>query len=197
MKTKKFLSIAAGALLFTSAFHVKASSPFIDILIMEIPTKSIVQVSAADAVDAFVYITDQEGTVMFHDVINSESISTRVFDFSNLQDGTYTIYSESDFVDITKTIELKDSKIESVNKETEYKPIFKVEDNILKVNFLNQKMNDIEFSLENPTNIFHEEKNEGNFSYQKQIDVSNLMRGEYFAKLDTGVRTFYHFFEVK
>jgi hypothetical protein len=133
---------------------------------------------------------------MLHSDEISSDATTKVYDFSNLRDGIYTFESKSENMNITKKIGVEGSKVEILSKESEFKPIFSVENDELRVNFLNQNMEDVEFSIESTAEVFYQE-NEGNeMNFQKKFNISNLWLGDYYAKLKVAGNTYYHYFNV-
>jgi hypothetical protein len=196
MKSLKITSIIAAVLFVSTTFTAKATSPFVDILLMEIPTKPIIQVAASESVDAYVTISDNYGTLVYGDRINSKTSSAKIFDFSNMKEGTYIIETESDYVDIKKKVVVNNSAIEVISKERSYKPIFIIKDDLLKINYLNKNMKDIELTLENSSKVFFEGKDDAQLSYQKLLDISTLFNGQYYARLEVGDETFYYYFNI-
>jgi len=190
----KIKAIITSSLLIASAFTSRASSPSFDIFLMDDPLESVVQVSAAGTAETLVYVADNRGTYIFSDRISSSTASSRTFDFSKIGDGNYTIVTKSDFADITKKIAVENAEIEVLSKETEFKPVFEIKDDILKINFLNQSMEDIEITIEDSNNIYYEEMKEGNFNFGAKLDLRNLFPGEYTAKIEANGNTYYHYF---
>ena len=195
MKTMK-LSVALAAALFSATSFTGKVSAFVNVIPMDIPEKSIVQVTAPENTAASVYIYDEDGTMLHADRINQKSSTTRIYDFTNLESGVYTFESRMDLMNVTKKIGVNDSKVEILSKEFEFKPVFMVKRDQLMVNFMNQEMAEIEFTLESSDEIYYT-GNEGNdFNFQKTIDISKLWNGEYYATLKVGGQTYYHYFNV-
>ena len=194
MKTIK-LSVAFAAALFSATSFTGKVSAFVNVIPMEIPEKTIVQVTSPANISASIYIYDDAGTMLHSDRISPES-STKLYDFSNLRDGVYTFESNSEYMNITKKIGIEDSKVEILSKETEFKPYFSVEEDELIVTFIHQDLKDVEFSIENAIEVFYQE-NEGNeLNFQKKFDISKLWLGEHYAKLKVGGKTYHHYFNL-
>ena len=191
MRTLKLSLILAALLIGITSFTGKVSA-YVNVVIMEIPMKSIIQITAPKTVEASVLIYDEDGIVLYRDRFDENSSSTKVFDFTDLKDGVYTFKSYSNLMNITKKIKVDDSKIEIQSREEEYKPLFEVDGDKLKVNFFNHTNDEIHFSLENNDRIYFKAKGYTSDNFKKKIDISNLWSGEYYALLKVGNRTYYH-----
>ena len=194
MKTMK-LSIAIGAGLLSAALFSGKASAIVYVIPVDVPERAIIQVTSPSNAPASIYFYDAAGTMLVSDKISPES-SQKLYDLSNLSDGVYTFESITDYMNITKKIGIENSKVEILSKETEFKPYFSVEENQLKVNFANQDQNAVALSIENDFQVFYQGKGGSDFHFQKILDISNLLLGEYYAKLKVGGKTYYHYFDV-
>jgi hypothetical protein len=194
MKTTRLSIAFAAALLSATSFTGKVSA-FVNLIPMDIPERTLVQLTSPSNVSASIYFYDGAGKLLLSDKIHPES-STKLYDFSNLPDGVYTFESQTDQMNITKKLVIKDSKVEILSKETEFKPYFSVDENEMKVSFVNQDQKAVEFSIENDQEVFYQGNGESDFHFKKMLDISNLMFGEYYAKLKVGAKTYYHYFNV-
>jgi hypothetical protein len=194
MKTIKLTTLLVTAMLFSTILSARANSPMVDVRIMNIESKPLIQID--QSLDTYVSISDTEGITLFSERVDANSSSARVFDFSRIKDGTYFIKVESDLKDVFKTVVVNSSNVEVIADEKEYKPLFIVENGLLKINYFNMDMKDIEYSIENAAAVYYEGKNKANLNFEKQFNISNLSRGKYFAKLEAGNKTYYHHFTV-
>lgn len=194
MKKYRFTSVLIAAMIMATTFTLKASD-FVSVIPVDIPERTIVQVTSPLKASASILIYDFEGTMLFSDRLSPE-VSTRLFDFSQLPDGVYTFESNSDYISITKKIGIKDSRVEVLSKETEFKPVFAVDGDQLTVNFLNLDQSSVEFSIENENSVFYNETEGSEMHFGKKFDISKMVNGEYFARLKVDGKTFYHYFNV-
>jgi len=194
MKTIR-LTIAFAVALFSATSFTGKVSASVNVIPVDTPDRALVQVNSPANVSLSIYFFDGAGNLLLSDRISPES-SSKLYDFSNLPDGVYTFESKSDNMNITKKIGIEDSKVEILSKETEFKPYFSVEENELKVSFLNQDQNAVELSIENALEVFYQGNGGNDFHFQKMLDISNLSSGEHYAKLQVGGKTYYHYFNV-
>jgi hypothetical protein len=194
MKTNKIIVALFAALFGITSFTAKVSAS-VNVIPVDIPDRTIVQVTSPANTTASIYVYDSEGTVLHSDLISPEA-SIKVYDFSDLRDGIYTFESRSELMNITRKIGVEDSKVEILSKETEFKPYFSIEENELKVNFLNQDQKDVEFSIENALGVYYQGLEGDKTNFSKKYDISNLWLGYYYAKLKVGGKTYYHYFNV-
>lgn len=194
MKNLKLHTILAAALFTASSFTGNAFA-FINVVPVENASKAVVRVSSPSNAEASIYIYDAAGTRLVSDMISPDA-STKYYDFTNLPDGIYTFESFSDYISVAKEIGVSNSRVEILSVETEFKPYFLVEDDKLRVSFLNQDMKDMEFSIESVTEIFYQETEGSDMTLNKKFNISNLRAGEYYATLKVEGKTFYHYFSV-
>lgn len=136
--------------------------------------------------DVNVSFTDPEGSSVQYDVERKNSGYYKVFDFSELDEGMYTLVTETGHTTITRTIELKDNTISVLHKKYAYQPVFEVEGDLLKVYFLNQKNDDISVSLEGYMKDYFKETGNNSTVYDKKLNLKNLPSGEYTFSLAVG-----------
>lgn len=157
-------------------------------------SKAKVQIEVPTHEDVTVYVTDDDGRRLLYDVIDKNSKYSKVFDFTQVDDGMYIFTTETGQATVTKTIELKDENIFVKNKEFLFKPIFKMEDDILMVHFLNQLDEEVSVSMKSTTRDYYEEAGYSEMVYDKSFDVKNLPAGEYTFTLASGNRVYYYNF---
>jgi hypothetical protein len=145
--------------------------------------------------ETFINIFSADGTSIFSDVISPKSKTVKVFDFSNLEEGIYTMISQNEFSSVEKTIEFKNKKVEIVEREFSYLPVFKLDGDLLKVSYLNATEGDIALTLENSTWIFHDEKAGNDMAFGRTLDTKKLPKGEYTLTLKVDAREYNYIFQ--
>jgi hypothetical protein len=83
-----------------------------------------------------------------------------------------------------------------LSKEVDYKPVFNIDDKILSVNYLNKGSEDIELIIEGKYSSYYQNDEGNEISFSKQLDISRLPRGEYYALMNVGGKQHYHKFKV-
>ena len=194
MKTHNLTLALVAAMLSVTSFFGEASA-FVIVVPVEVSDKTMVQVSSPAKLAASIYIFDAAGRKLVSDEI-TPGASTKYYDFTKLPDGVYTFESFAGQMNIAKQIEVRNSRVEILSRETEFKPFFVMDGSALKVSFLNQDMENIEFSIENNIEVFYQEEEGNDLTFNKKFNTSRMQAGEYYATLKVDGRTFYHYFRV-
>lgn len=147
---------------------------------IDVPTKEGVKVS----------VFDPDGIVIHNDFISKNSEYEKLFNFSQVDEGVYTFVTKTGYITVTKTIELINDKIHVINKEFAYEPIFKIDGDILSVNYLNRSNEAISISLMDSTKDYYKEEDNNMLSYGKMINIKNLPVGEYRLILAVGEKEY-------
>jgi hypothetical protein len=154
-----------------------------------------VQVAEPRLQDISVYVTNEDGNIIYQEDIRASTTYAKVYDLSKLDDGIYTFTSSGELITTTKEIKVEGSSTTELSREAEYQPYIYVKDNHLRVNYFNKNQEDIEFSIVSSKAIFHESKEGNDIAYGKLLDISNMPSGEYFARLKVGNKQYYHAFK--
>jgi hypothetical protein len=155
-----------------------------------------VEVKPSTLKDASISLSSMKGNVLHNESIKARTAYGKVYDFSKLEDGIYTFYSESDYVTTIKQVQVEKASVKILSTEVEYSPVFVLKNQMLAVNFFNKDLEDMEFSIENNAAVFYENEEGNNISFQKMLNISQMPPGEYYATLKVGGRTFGHTFTV-
>lgn len=129
--------------------------------------------------DTYISIYDPEGNNIFSEMFSPKTKTSKVFDFANVNDGTYTIVSNNKYKSLEKTVEFKDQKVAIIEKDFTYRPVFTLDGDVLKVNFLNKNKGNISLTLEDSTSIYLDKKDGNEIAYGKLINIQNLPKGNY------------------
>ena len=159
--------------------------------------KARVELQRPKSLDVSIFVTDIDGRVLHEETIKSQKSYGRVYDFTNLQDGKYTIISNDDYITTTTEVEVIKSDVEVLSNEVEYKPVFSSKEGLLKVNYLNIKSEDLKFTIENDNSVFYESADGNNISYSKILNISKMLPGDYYAKVEAGDKTYSYYFYVR
>lgn len=152
--------------------------------------RAIVEIDVPVREDVNVTVTDPGGTVIHSDVISKNSEYGKVFDFSQVNDGVYTFVTKTEHTTVSKTIELEGNKLSVINKEYAHKPVFKIEGDLITVNFLNQTNESISISIEDSAKDYFKEEGDNSALYGKMVSVRNLPAGKYKVVLAVGEKVY-------
>ncbi len=156
-----------------------------------------VELNSPKSIDVSILVANMDGKVLHEETIKSRRSYGRVYDFTNLKDGQYTIISEDDYITTTTEVKIHRSDIDVLSNEVEYKPIFLTKGGSLMVNYLNINAEDIKFSIENGDAVVYESDGGNDISFQKILNISKMPSGDYFANIEAGSRTYSYYFFVR
>jgi hypothetical protein len=155
-----------------------------------------IKVEVPQLFDLDVSITDTEGRILYSETLDKGSKRAIVYNLSKLDDGEYTFLSKAGHQEVTKILEVKDEQLKVVSKEIENKPIFNVKNDMVLINYLNDKNKDIKISLEDNISIYYTKEMGTDIDFRKAIDISKLSRGAYYVVLDIGDDQHTYHFDV-
>lgn len=162
----------------------------------DVKDKASVKIMFPNKQNTFIYLSDAEGRLLLRETFKKGSSIARSYDFSNVDDGIYTFYSETEYANVTIKVRVKKSSIEVINNEVDYKPLFIIKDNSLLVTYLNYELEKLELVIYNSYADFYT-NNEGNsFVFQKKFNTSDMESGEYFVKIMVGSKYYNHRFYI-
>ena len=195
MKTIK-LSIYFAAVIIGTSFFTNKVAATIPIVPMDISERAVVKFVAVTNQSGSVSIVDAKGITLNTYGLKPGASSSTLFDFSEVENGTYTFNVKSEVMNTTSKIKVEDSYVEVLSSDIEYKPFFILDGKELRVNYLNTDLEDMQLSLESYDDMVYYAEEEGNsLRLQKRFDISKLFSGEkYLAKLVVGYKTYYYTF---
>ena len=145
-----------------------------------------IQVEIPSTMDLDISIIDYKGRLIYSETIEKNSRPALLYNLSNLENGEYTFVTKAGHQTVVKNVEVRDKKIEVLDKKTEFKPVFLVENNMLKINYLNKSLEDVKITLEDGSKLYYDKKMKADMNFQKAVDISNLNRGTYYVSLEAG-----------
>lgn len=194
-KVKNLRNLMAGILLGLP--FISFASGDINVVAMEEKNEmEKIKVEIPELFDLNVSIIDNEGRVLYNETLKKGSKTALVYNLSQLEDGTYTFLSSGGHQEITKMIEVKDNRINVIDKVVKNKPIFILNDNLLKINYLNKNIDDIKISLNDEISVYYDKTIEDKLVFNKTIDISNLRKGNYYVSLNVGDDQHNFYFDV-
>jgi hypothetical protein len=189
---KTGMTLMIGALLTTSSYAKEDPVPA-NTADSEENISTLIKVQPNMNTD--VSIMDREGIIIFSDRLLKKSEAGKMYDLSNLENGTYTFITESDQKTVEKTLKVENSEIKVLKEEKEYLPVFKIDGDILRISYFNSEGNDISITLEDNAAIYFESERSNELSYGKMLNIKKLSRGDYSVSLEAGPNTYYYSFE--
>jgi hypothetical protein len=193
---KALLSALSILILFFITSTIVYGSGNVLIYPIEGSKKAIVNISVPQRADVILSIQSIDGTGLYYETISDRPIYSRVYDFTDLDNGLYRLVATTGPLVVRDEFEVKDSKIEVRGGEVEYMPVFMLNGRLLLVNFLNKGAHEVEVTLEDNTDIIFKEKNSNNITFEKVYDISSLPKGYYIVRLAAGDKSYNYYFEV-
>lgn len=160
--------------------------------------KAVVAISSLSNSDLSITITNDEGDIVYYrENAGQYENYRRVFNFSDLEDGTYKLKVVSGDLTGERQFQKKHDKISVGNEKTTLKPFFGYRDNILRCTYLNFTNEDVVLHFyDNNQEILYEKVVTG-FSIQEAINLSKLKKGNYEAVLTAGNKLYSYNLEIK
>ena len=157
--------------------------------------KSKLHVSVPESYDMMVTISDMQGIIIFSEHIEGKSVPGKLYNLQNLEDGIYRITTEAAHQRVSKQFIIENSVIKKTVKSREFAPYFKLENDKIKVNYLNETLANIGLTLEDEYRIYLEDEKENHLNYGKIINTKGLPGGYYTLTLESGDNKFKYYFE--
>ena len=129
-------------------------------------------------------IIDTEANVLYSESIRKTVAYTKAYDFSTLQDGTYTIKLELEDRVVSQNAIVKNQKLILGTIKTTPKPIFKIIENAFDVYVSGIASADVMIKiLDSENEVVHQKIDENVNGVYRQYVTKNLPSGEYTIKV--------------
>lgn len=178
-------SLVMLALIFVSATAVASGNLKVTLTPGE-AEKTIVNVSTTTQSHYSIEMKNQRGDVVFYKETKEPSTSyKKIYDFSNLENGTYTFTVKIDNEMQTKNLDIRFGEVKVLGSRKDAEPFFKFEDNMLKLSYLNFEQEDVKLYLyDRKTNdLVMEKELNSDFAITYGLDFSKVKNGTYDAIL--------------
>ena len=160
--------------------------------------KAAVAISTLSNSNFNITISDEMGQIVYYQENTDQGdIFRKVYNFSNLEDGTYKLTVASDDLTTERQFQKTRGCICVGDEKTTLVPFFSYKDNLFRCSYLNfNKENIVLHFYGNNQEIFS--KRIGNeFSIQQVLNLSKLNKGNYNAVLSAGNKVFSYNIEVE
>jgi YbbR domain-containing protein len=177
MKTMKTIFTLAGIALV--AFATAVEKPKMNVIPLE-SDRAVVALSNENPAYFEINVKARNGSTVYYKQSNKKLTDySKVFDFSDLEDGTYEISMKVNDTKIKREIEIEDNKINVGDAKISYDPYVCVSGNILKVSFLNFDKENIDLQIYNNEGLVYRSNIGNEFTVNTGYDISNLEAGNY------------------
>ncbi|HPR86241.1 MAG TPA: hypothetical protein PLG33_09320 [Prolixibacteraceae bacterium] len=160
--------------------------------------KAFVSISSLSDSNLNITITDDWGNIVYYqESEGKEGTYKQIFNFSELENGTYNMKVVSDDIATERQIQKTNDSIAIGAEKTTLKPFFGVEGNILRCSYLNFSNANTELHFYGNGQELYTKKIGNNFSVQEALGLSKLSKGRYSAVLTSGNEQFTYNIEIK
>lgn len=151
-------------------------------------TNSKLTITVADANNQIVY---------FKETTEPVDIYRKVYDFSDLNEGWYTITVECNCLKSEHQFKKTWKDIEFGKEKTTLEPFFGFQDGVIKCTYLNFPEENVKLSLYADNELLYSRKIGRNFRVLEGLNVSKMQKGNYMTILTAGEKEYYYPVEIK
>lgn len=154
--------------------------------------KAVVDISSLSNCNFSLTVANEDNNIVYYKEDSDPSANySKVFDFSNLEDGKYKLVVVADKMVAERTFLKHLGNIEVGEETTTLEPFFSYKDGLLKCTYLNFMNDNLHVSLYNTNDErIYTKKIGRNFNILEGFDLSKLEPGNYRAVLSAGNKAF-------
>lgn len=158
-------------------------------------TERAVVVINTDNINSEVSIEDLNGSVVYYEEgLISDKIYSKIFDFKNLEDGEYRLKVKNNFGENEVLFKVANNNIKIVKEAISTTPYFKVEDNMLKLSYLNHSLSNAYLTIYNEEGEIFKTELGKDFSINAGFDLKQLETGNYMASFGSNEKSYSYSF---
>ncbi|GAA4246781.1 MULTISPECIES: hypothetical protein [Winogradskyella] len=143
-------------------------------------------------------VSNKAGEVVYSGRINYNGNIEKLYDFSQLEDGIYTVEVNKDFEIDINSIQVKNNKVtylETSNKKI-FKPVFRSEDSKVIISKLAMDTNEMVVELYFENDLIHTETIKGKEILNRVYKLDQNLKGNYTAIIRANGRVFVEDFKL-
>lgn len=153
--------------------------------------KAVVAISTLSDSNFNITIADDKGQIVYYQENSNPGENYRkVYNFSDLEDGTYKLTVVSDDLTTERQFEKTHRMINVGEEKTTIEPYFGYEDGILRCTYLNFTKEDMTIHFFKNNELLYTKNIGKGFNIQEAMNISKLGKGNYEAVLNAGVKQF-------
>lgn len=159
--------------------------------------KAVVAITNNTASNFNISIQNSYGeTIYYKETASDNKDYRKVFDFSNLTSGDYTLTATINGETTERKFTVGNNKIAVGNEKTAIDPYFTFKDGMLAVSFLNFSQEDLLLNFYDNNGLVYSNKIGDQFAVTKGFDLSKLARGNYTVILSTPSKSYDYYVNV-
>lgn len=152
---------------------------------------AMVEVTNVESSNYELEVLNESGDMLFYkktkDLANDYK---RIYDFSNLEDGTYTLAVKIDSETNKSQFKIDRGNIEVMKESKVAMPYFTFADNKFKMTYLNYDKNEVLLYVYGDYGLVTSKDLSSDFAIHKGLDLSKLQKGNYRIVLEAGQEMF-------
>ncbi len=149
--------------------------------------KAVLAISTLSDSKYEIAVTDEQNRIVFFQEISEPNPNYRkVYDFSELEEGKYTMSVKSDDLSCEREFEKKRSTIVIGKEKTCLKPFFGYEDGLFRCSYMNFENENLTLYLFEKNQLIYTKNIGRDFNVREALNLSKLGTGEYQAVLTAG-----------
>ncbi|MDA3879088.1 MAG: DUF3244 domain-containing protein [Prolixibacteraceae bacterium] len=160
--------------------------------------RAVVVVNNIENTISEVSIEDFNGSIIYYKEGRiSDKIYTKIFDFKNLEDGEYRLKAKNSFGEKEVLFKVATNTIKVLKEDVPTTPFIKVEDDVLKISYLNHSLSNTYLTLYNEKGEVFKKTLGEDFSITAGFDLNRLENGNYMANFSSDGKIFSYSFNKK
>ncbi len=177
MKTRLLFLVAVALIVATNV--VAIDLPKMNVVRIS-DSKTLVAASQEAPAVHQMSIIDERGQVVYYKESKEELPGYKqVFNFSHLDDGAYEIKFKAGRTTLTRSMNVENGLIKAEPQKIEYDPVFALNENTLKVSYLNFEKENVRLKVFNDQDLIYKSELGDEFVLQHGYDLSKLSKGKY------------------
>lgn len=143
-------------------------------------------------------VKDNNGVIIYSENVTKEGKLTKVFDFSNLKDGAYTLELEKDFQIVVKSMRIENSQVifnEDANKII-FKLLIRNEENKLMITKIAFDEQPLKIALYYNNEVIYSESVKGGSIVNRVYKLDEEIKGDYKVIIHNNGRSYSNEFEI-
>ena len=198
MKTIKTLSKLTMLFAFVAFANTLSAGGNLKLNILPVSSeKAVVAISSTDAANLQISIKNENGENVFYKEADADNDYRRIFDFSNLDKGDYTLSVSSNGLTTERPFSIDDKNIAVGSEKNLMKPYFSYKDGVLKMSYLNFPEESVSLNFYSDRDLIYTSKIGNQFNILQGYDLSKLEKGTYTAVLSGKNSSYSYDFDVK
>lgn len=187
MKTIKSISKVTMLIAFVAFANTLMATGNLKVNILPLTAeKAVVAISNASAANFQISIATENGEVVYFKETDADSKDFRkVFDFSNLEKGSYKLSVSVDNETTERSFKIDNKNIAVGKEKSILEPYFAYKNGVLKLSYLNFSEDNLSLNLYDTKDLIYSKEIGSKFNVTEGFDLSKLNKGAYSVVLST------------